>query len=77
MWSERKEERTEVTNKKKRRLKINMRNLLKREMTYGMYSGGGVRCLRSYAFVGANHLLKTILFHKLTVLWNFYLNLSS
>ncbi len=32
MWSERKEERTEVTNKKKRRLKINMRNLLKREM---------------------------------------------
>jgi len=44
----------------------------KREMTYGMYSGGGgVRCLRSYAFEGANHLLKTILFHKLTVLWNF------
>jgi len=34
-------------------------------MTYGMYSGGGgVRCLRSNAFVGANHLLKTILFHK-------------
>ena len=54
-----------------------MRNVLKRVMTYGMYSGGGVRCLRSYAFVGANHLLKTILFHKLTVLWNFYLNWSS
>ncbi len=51
-----------------------MRNLLKREMTYGMYSGGGVRCLRSYAFEGANHLLKTILFHKLTVLWNFRIN---
>jgi hypothetical protein len=43
----------------------------KRKMAYGIYSGGGVRCLRSYAFVGANHLLKTILFHKLTVLWNF------
>jgi hypothetical protein len=75
MWSERKEERTEEDNKKKRRLEINMRNVQKREMTYGMYSGGGgVRCLRSYAFEGANHLLKTILFHKLTVLWNFYLN---
>ena len=48
-----------------------MSNVLKKEMTYGMYSGGGgVRCLRSNAFVGANHLLKTILFHKLTVLLN-------
>jgi len=44
-------------------------------MTYGMYSGGGgVRCLRSYAFEGANHLLKRILFHKLTVLWDFRIN---
>ncbi len=52
-----------------------MRNVPKREMTYGMYSGGGgVRCLRSYAFVGANHLLKRILFHKLTVLRNFRIN---
>ena len=34
----------------------------KRKMAYGIYSGGGVRCLRSYAFVGANHLLKTIYF---------------
>jgi hypothetical protein len=40
----------------------------------GMYSVGGVRCLRSYAFVGANHLLKRILFHKLTVLLNFRIN---
>jgi hypothetical protein len=51
-----------------------MRHVLKREMTYGMYSGGGVRCSRSFAFVGANHLLKTILFHRLTVLWNFNMN---
>ena len=39
-----------------------MRNVLKREMTYGINSGGDVRCSRSFAFVGANHLLKTILF---------------
>jgi hypothetical protein len=35
MWSEREEERTEVTNKKKRRLKINMNKYTKRKMTYG------------------------------------------
>ena len=49
----------------------------KREMTYGIYSGGDA--LRSYAFVGANHLqfIRQFYLHKLTVLWNIYLNWSS
>ncbi len=58
MWSERKE----VTIKEEK-AKDKHEKFTKREMTYGMYSGGGVRCLRSYTFVVANHLLKTILFH--------------
>jgi hypothetical protein len=62
MWSEREEERTEVTIKEEK-AKDKHEKYTKREMTHGIYSGGGVRCLRSYAFVGVNHLLKTILFH--------------
>ena len=77
MWSAGKRKGQERVTKKEEKVKEKHEKCTKREMTYGIYSGGGVRCLRSYAFVGANHLLKTILFHKLTVLWNFYLNWSS
>ena len=57
MWIERKEERAEVTIKEEK-AKDKVGKCTKRKMAYGIYSGGGVRCLRSYVFVGANHLLR-------------------
>ena len=40
--------------KKEEKAKEKHEKCTKREMTYGIYSGGDA--LRSYAFVGANHL---------------------
>jgi hypothetical protein len=56
MWSVGKRKGQERVTKKEEKAQDKHEKCTKREMTYGIYSGGGVRCSRSYAFVEANHL---------------------